>query len=286
MRKNEFYRNIHNKYKMSQMSQMSQSGVGNTKPLRSRGRRFVFTLNNYTEEEVQGLENVFVSMSQYFVMGREEGEQGTPHIQGYVEFKNQVDFTRLKSINNRVHWEKAKGTRRHNEVYCTKEKKFIIHKEKTLAEEIREEVLSEYDNVVWYDWQQEILDMVSEPCQERRKIHWYWEEVGNRGKSFLATYLSLRFNTIVCDGTKADIFNQVRVMIHDEKEKPEIVIVDLPREGYINMKVLEQLKNGIIYSGKYEGGKCALPKLHVLVFSNREPEYEELSEDRWSVHRI
>lgn len=77
-------------------------------------------------------------------------------------------------------------------------------------------------------------------------------------------------------------------MIKDEKKKPELIICDIPRSsrGFINYGVLEQIKNGVIYSGKYEGGQLFLPKLHLLVFSNDMPDIDEMSKDRWNVRGI
>lgn len=46
-----------------------------------RVSRFVFTLNNWTEEEYGHLER-FASGTKWFVMGKEVGENGTPHLQG------------------------------------------------------------------------------------------------------------------------------------------------------------------------------------------------------------
>lgn len=49
----------------------------------SRLSRFVFTLNNYTEEEVAFLKE-FGATTKWFVMGKEVGESGTLHLQGIL----------------------------------------------------------------------------------------------------------------------------------------------------------------------------------------------------------
>jgi len=46
-----------------------------------RLRRFVFTLNNYTEDEEAALQE-FAQTTQWFIMGKETGENSTPHLQG------------------------------------------------------------------------------------------------------------------------------------------------------------------------------------------------------------
>ena len=46
----------------------------------------------------------------YGIMAHEVGEQGTPHIQGSVCFKNSKRLTQLKAmLDNVVHWEVKKG---------------------------------------------------------------------------------------------------------------------------------------------------------------------------------
>jgi hypothetical protein len=51
-----------------------------------RFRNIVFTVNNYTESEYTDLpmNDAFI----YVIFGKEIGEQATPHLQGYSEFKN------------------------------------------------------------------------------------------------------------------------------------------------------------------------------------------------------
>ena len=74
-------------------------------------------------------------------------------------------------------------------------------------------------------------------------------------------------------------------MLSEEEKEFKIVLLDIPRsaEGYINYGVLEQLKNGLLYSGKYEGGKCLFDDVHVVVFANFMPDRSQFSEDRWNI---
>lgn len=56
-------------------------------------RRIVFTKNNWTEEDYRALweEPKF----SYLVMGKEVGENGTPHLQGYAEFFKKAKYAAL-----------------------------------------------------------------------------------------------------------------------------------------------------------------------------------------------
>ena len=71
----------------------------------------------------------------------------------------------------------------------------------------------------WHRWQQTVLTAcLLEP--NRRKIHWIYDSVGNRGKSYLSSYLvtNPEYNAIELCGKVADMayaYNGERVVIFD-----------------------------------------------------------------------
>lgn len=74
-----------------------------------RYRSWVFTINNYEEEDTDavyalGLEAAYVSV------GREVGKQGTPHYQGLVSFKTLKSFAQIKDLLPRA-WLAVKSPR-------------------------------------------------------------------------------------------------------------------------------------------------------------------------------
>jgi len=86
---------------------------------KARSRSFVFTLNNYTSEEV---ELVKAWECVYLIFGKEVGEKGTPHLQGYVSFQNAKTLATLKKkFHARAHWEIAQGTPKQASEYCEKD---------------------------------------------------------------------------------------------------------------------------------------------------------------------
>lgn len=273
---------------MSQMSQDNVSNVsagGNTRNPRCRSKRWCFTLNNYTEEELSHLSHTFDRLGAKYILGLEVGDSGTPHVQGYVEFKNQKEFASMRRICPRWHLEKAKGSRKQNIAYCSKQAVFKCN----LPLPRRQQLLAEYDRVTWRSWQRDVLDTVAlEP--NSRDVHWYWEGTGNVGKSYLARYLVLRHNAVVATGKTSDIMNQVKLWLDENPEElgPRVVLIDVPRSGgnVVNYHAIENLKNGFMYSGKYEGGVCVFKPPHVIVFANNPPAEYELSADRWNVNEI
>ena len=86
----------------------------------NRSRGWCFTINNYTEED----ENIVYAMSwdcAYIVCGREVGDSGTPHLQGYIYYKNAVRLSTMKEVHPTAHWEPQRGTPQQASDYCKKD---------------------------------------------------------------------------------------------------------------------------------------------------------------------
>jgi hypothetical protein len=89
----------------------------------NRNRSWCFTLNNYTEEEHKNICNV---ECEYLIVGKEVGENGTPHLQGYIYFKNPRTMGGVKKLlGNKVHLEISRGSAKDNKIYCSKEGDFF-----------------------------------------------------------------------------------------------------------------------------------------------------------------
>lgn len=271
------------------MTQSDTKSGGNTKPQTSsiKSRRWCFTWNNYTEENVDTLTRIFQLKKWKNVIGRETGESGTPHLQGYIEAKNAIRFETLKKLFPKVHWEKAKGSADDNLAYCTKEGNAVTNIAPSLKVQYNQYMEKTYTDIKWYDWQQEVLDILAtEP--NTRDIYWFWEPVGNKGKSFMTKYINWKFNTVIVNGKQSDVFNGIKTFLDTEKVFPQVAIVDIPRsnKNYVCYGTMEKIKDGLAYSGKYEGGKLELLPLHMIVFANFEPNLEEMSADRWHIREL
>lgn len=86
----------------------------------NKGRAFCFTLNNYTKEEEDHVQQVGKD-AVYLIYGREIGEGGTPHLQGYIHFQNGRSFDAVKRLLPRAHVEKRRGTIDQAVAYCSKD---------------------------------------------------------------------------------------------------------------------------------------------------------------------
>lgn len=84
----------------------------------SRYRAWCFTVNNWTEDQVTKLQELPCN---YMVIGKELGEQGTPHLQGYLELENAKTFRALKKLLfDEIHLENQKGTAQQASDYTKK----------------------------------------------------------------------------------------------------------------------------------------------------------------------
>jgi len=92
----------------------------------SLAKRWCFTLNNYTDLEYGSIIAFLQADASYSCVGRERGENGTPHLQGYCILKSQYRLSQLKNkLSPRAHLEVARGAPAVNREYCSKEGDFV-----------------------------------------------------------------------------------------------------------------------------------------------------------------
>jgi len=89
----------------------------------TRSRRWCMTINNYNKSDIEKIE--LCLNTSYHVIGEEVGENGTPHLQIYLEFKNAMRFSTLKKYFHDAHIEAALGPPWKAANYCKKDGKFI-----------------------------------------------------------------------------------------------------------------------------------------------------------------
>lgn len=251
---------------------------GNTKtpsiPRISPAIRWCFTLNNYSKKELGSIVSVFETKARLFIIGDEIGECGTPHLQGYVEFKTKCRPLSLFSFN-RIHWEKAKGSKDENISYCSKQK--------VLASLGLPKPIKVIENL--YSWQKRIEDIIlTEP--DDRKVYWFWESQGNIGKSAFIKYCCVKHKVAFCCGGKySDIMN---LIFNTDMDKVNCVMFDIPRcnNGHISYSSIESIKNGLICNTKYETGYKVFNSPHIIVFANEPPDDGMLSSDRWVITEL
>lgn len=96
-------------------------------------RHWCFTHNNYTDCDVEYYNECGQQLAapptpssrsrklEYLIYGKEVGDSGTPHIQGYVVFHKRTTLQGARKAFPSCHLEIAKGTPRQNKAYCSKD---------------------------------------------------------------------------------------------------------------------------------------------------------------------
>lgn len=98
-----------------------------------RGKYWVFTLNNYSEEEETLLSNVVEDANpiQFLSYGRELGEQGTPHLQGQLECDRRMTRRAVnRLLGNRCWLAVRRGSFEQAKEYCEKDGDFVVYGER------------------------------------------------------------------------------------------------------------------------------------------------------------
>lgn len=260
--------------------------------------RWCFTFNNYSEQEYNQLVPKIAIYCKKYIISH-EGEKvcmrmthpagdsstdTTPHLQGYVEFKK-----RRRPMNlfiNKIHWEKAKGNAQENYLYCGKDGHIKI------KHGFPPEWACELTNVLRMDelrpWEHDIIRNIGERPDDRT-IYWYWSSAGNLGKTTFTKYLVVRENATILSGKGADVRNGVIEYKKKNGFTPHLVVYPIPRSfnsDYLSYEAIENVKDMLFYSGKYEGGVICGNCPHVIVFANTPPDTERMSKDRWKIFEI
>lgn len=92
-------------------------------PRQPKFYNWCFTINNYTDTDITDIQAWPVQGVAY---GKEEGKEGTPHLQGFVCCKSQLSLAGMKKLHKTAHWEPMKGSIAQNEKYCSKQGQYTI----------------------------------------------------------------------------------------------------------------------------------------------------------------
>ena len=289
----------------------------------TQSKRWCFTLNNYTTDEQVLITGLYPEKVSYLIFGRETGEEGTPHLQGYFELVKKARLGGVKKLIPRAHFEMAKASAEDNFDYCTKEEDYeefgeIQKKQGTRNDlqdfkeavqsgmlsikELREEhsdVVAKYprfareylndympepelQNHPLREWQGELYNALQlEP--DDRLVRFIVDNKGNAGKTWFAKYYTkMHENAQYMEmAKKADMAYALRPEIR-------VLFVNITRQQveYMNYSFLESVKDGLVFSNKYESGLKQLGKCHVVILMNQYPDMTLLSSDRYHITEL
>jgi hypothetical protein len=254
---------------------------GNTGPPPQPIKRKFYTMvvYNFNDEiELKLQEQLGIICNKYLYGHEICPSSGRPHLQGFISLKKPMRITELKYIVCNPNFKPCVSNEEHNVRYCSKDCTGVIRFGFPRPIEIIENL---------YPWQAAIRDMCVLTKPDPRKVYWYWEPIGNIGKSDFIRYMIVKHDVLACSGGKyADIMN---LIFKQDMDKTNTVFFDIPRanKGHISYSALESIKNGWISNTKYETGTKVFNKPHVIIFANFPPENPELlSADKWVITEL
>lgn len=292
-------------------------------PQPNPAKHWCFTLNNYDDGALLKIRNAFDAGGiSYLIFGKEVGATGTPHLQGFVSFKKKLRLAPIIALVGQAHWTIARNVRQSIE-YCKKdgdvteygappnvpggsgERTDLLAFRAAVEEgmvdptELRAAfpvVMARYRHFALstirdfqplppipdhelLPWQQLLVDSLDgEP--NPRTITFVIDEVGNKGKSWFCSYCEKTFERvqIMKCGKRDD-------MAFELQENVRTVIIDVSRSQseFLNYQFLEDLKDGRVFSPKYESYTKRFNSPHVIVMMNETPNESKLSADRYNM---
>lgn len=289
----------------------------------SRSQSWVFTLNNYTVQDEGHLASLVENgLAQYVIYGREVGENGTPHLQGFVRFVERKRLVAVRGlISTRAHLEVAKHPQQARD-YCKKDGDFfefgtIDFKRSGKRDEFQMFIdavksgvtdmavlRAEHANVTarYPRWCQEIiLDNCARASQSHEMRTWQSElkeildgEPDDRTILFVVDLVGDKGKTWFAHWYVQQATTKCQVLVPGKKAdmayaldlNTRVLFVDAPRSKqgeFIQYDFLEEAKNGYVFSPKYESRMKVLQKMHVCVFMNEMPDMTKLSQDRYRI---
>lgn len=257
---------------------ITDSGERKVKQI-SPSKKWCFTLNNYKSEDIDEIIKTCSNSSIKYMFQEETGENGTKHLQGFLIFQTKKRPFNAFS-NNKIHWEKMRGSIDDNINYCSK----TDTRTGNLYQNIKETIKTITELKEWQFFLKEKL--LKEP--DERTINWYWENQGNVGKSAFVKYMCVHHNAYILGSKASDMKFALASMIKNNKIPPKIIFIDVPRESmdYLSYAGIEEIKNGCFFSGKFESEMVLMNSPHIVIFANERPDERKMSKDRWNVVRI
>lgn len=259
------------------------------------GQVFVMCLtwhcNKFTHEEAKGLfEQASKDYAKKWIFQLERGKEGSYHIQGTWDLhKKDVPKRLARVLNDRlpgVEISRASDAGKEAlRLYCTKDETRVAGPwmDPSYRPPYRGEDLPK---VLW-PWQQQVVDEIKGEPNDR-KIVWIYDGDGCVGKSKLCKYIMHHKIGFSCSiMSMADTMNLV---VGTGPKRAYLFDIPRTKTKLVGMAELyhslENIKNGTVVSGKYQGNTLVMDPPHVYVFSNYLPDKEAMSKDRWEIRSI
>lgn len=269
---------------------LGQSGPEETQAKLSSGRKWwaiVIGLNDENGDliEMGQVRQVFEDIASKWAFQQELSDDGYNHYQCLVQlYKKQRKQTMLRKLSVMLKCVVTNISIKPSDQdfikYVTKEETRVDGPWSKGFANVQTRPPRLIKRVDFYPWQAKVAEIIeSEP--DDRSIYWIWDPVGNCGKTAFCKWLVYHFNAFIFRGKSSDMASRI-VQMSDEV-KIAIMNVSRSQEQFVSYQCIEEIKDGLVCSGKYEGGQKIFDCPHVFIFANFEPDYNALSMDRWKV---
>lgn len=289
------------------LSSSDQGRKGNTNTFRARAYIGVSYLIDDGNEHKIIRERLMICGAHWGIMSLETcPETKKLHYQFAIAFKTMKSVKQIQTIfQNKCHVKKMLGDKKDQLLYCDKERNNIIweenmdclgdlEEEKRLLAE-RQEILDSWELPdPWlenkpYRWQEKFEEEIAPYKEDRRKVYWLWESKGKVGKTHFTQHMVSKWGAVVISGKAHDIKYAIAKMKKDGEMAPKFIILNTPRThgDCISYQAIEEIKDRLFFSGKYEGGMIKMRfSPTIICFANCEPDVERLSKDRWDIREL
>lgn len=144
----------------------------------------------------------------------------------------------------------------------------------------KDELLRSMESRPLRAWQNKLVDELTHDPDDR-KVIWYYDPIGNTGKTWMCKYL-------YAHGDVAYFTNGKASDIAHAYKGERVVVFDFSRsnEEWINYQSIETTKNGMMFSGKYNSTTKCYSCPWVVCMANFKPKLDALSMDRWDIRTI
>lgn len=250
-------------------------------------RYWIFTWNNYPDNWLChfSVHQAPTGRLHGYAGGKEVAPStGTPHIQGWIDFgKDNKSRPSTLKLPVQISWRTMKGSTAENHNYCSKSNDYVAWGTCLTAVPYKLDIVQSY-------WMLRLSAILAQP-PDGRSIYWIWEPIGAAGKTTYQKWYSLqnKGDVLVLSGKAHDMKNGIIKFKEENGTVPRVIMCNVPRsveERYISWQGMEEIKDMLFYSGKYEGGMINDKPPHFILFANWEPDTSHMSGDRWNIIRI
>lgn len=251
-----------------------------------RARSWFFTWWTPPESQGSHLSHAFDLKKAKYMFQLEMGPRcGRLHYQGVVQFKNQIALKQLKKIDRRIKWMIVISLQGSINYCCKLETRvngpWYSGFRPPMTPEEQYGIFTEL-----LPWQAELKAELMGPV-DPRKVIWFYDEGGNKGKSSFAKYMQVTTNFTSTLSGKGD--DMLHILSKDVAKKDiTVVIFTFTRtvENYVSYQTIEQIKDGFCISGKYDSCRLIMKAPHVVCMANFLPDRTKLSADRWDIRTL